>query len=291
MNPTEEEISLQLTRYNFVVKVLDQIIEKIEEKNQADNRWFIFSEKIGKKYLNQSFTLKQLLENDIFLVKNEQETRFIDFSSIYSLLRVQIETYSVFYHLFADKCGMEEKIIRFRLWELDGLRTIEAYEKPSQDDISERLASNKKAIEDCIEIIQNFSYYKKLDSRIQDFLLKYANWKFTSNSLCNKDNRKWKISINQMIMNTGIKESVINDWYSFTSTHTHTSYWSVVQNDTLTLEEKITMKYVAIMQAVYLTSFLIKDFCRIYEVARLEFESLSKHEQEVIDSFNNARQK
>lgn len=291
MHPTKQEITSALTRYNFVVKILGQIIDKVVEKNRGDNRWFIFSEKIANKYLNQAYTLQQILKDDIYFIKNGQEIRFIDFSSIYSLLRVQLETYSVFYHLFADRCDMEEKIIRFRLWELDGLRTIESYERPTQDDISERLAKNKNDIDNCIAIIQGFNYYKKLDSKRQEFLIKYANWKFTSKSLNNKDNRKWKISINQMIMNTGLKESHFNDWYSFTSTHAHTSYWSVVQNDSLILEEKITMEYVAIMQGVFVTSFLIKDFCRIYDVAKLEFESLTIKEQEVIDSFNNGGRK
>jgi len=291
MHPTKQEISSALTRYNFVVKILGQIIDKVVEKNLGDNKWFIFSEKIANKYLNQAFTLQQILKDDIYYVKNGQQTRFIDFSSIYSLLRVQLETYAVFYHLFADKCDMEEKIIRFRLWELDGLRTIESYEKPTQDDNSERLTKNKIDIDSCIAIIQEFSYFKKLDSKRQDFLIKYSNWKFTAKSLSNKDSKKWKTSINQMIMNTGLKESHFNDWYSFTSAHAHTSYWSVVQNDSLTIEEKITMEYVAIMQAVFVTSFMIKDFCRIYEVAKQEFESLTKKEQEVIDSFNNGRRK
>jgi ATP-dependent helicase YprA (DUF1998 family) len=186
MHPTKQEISSALTRYNFVVKILGQIIDKVVEKNQGDNRWFIFSEKIANKYLNQAYTLQQIIKDDIYLIKNGQETRFIDFSSIYSLLRVQLETFSVFYHLFADRCDMEEKIIRFRLWELDGLRTIESYEKPTQDDISERLTKNKNDIDNCTAIIQGFNYYKKLDSKRQEFLIKYSNWKFTSKSLSDK---------------------------------------------------------------------------------------------------------
>ena len=124
---------------------------------------------------------------------------------------------------------------------------------------------------------------------MQGFLINFANWKFSTESLKNKNknNGKWKLSINQMIMNTGLKKSLFNNWYSFTSTHAHTSYWSVVQNDSLTIEENITMEYVAIMQGVFITSFLIKDFCRIYETARNVFESLPDKEKDVINSFDN----
>jgi len=291
MHPSEQEITSALTRYDFVVKILGQITDSIIEKNYEDNRWFIFSEKIATKYLKQAYTIQQLFNDENFSDKDGQETISFDFSSVYSLLRVQIETYSVFYHLFVDKCEMEEKIIRFRLWELDGLRTIDSYENPEKNLLSEKLAENKISITNCLSIIQEFKYFKNLDAKRQEFLLKYSNWKFTSESLRNNDKNKWKISINQMIMNTGLQESLFDSWYSFTSTHAHTSYWSVVQNDSLTREERITMKYVAIMQAVFVTSFMIKDFCGIYEVARKEFETLSINEQDVINSFDRGGRK
>jgi len=288
MHIAKNKISSALTRYNFVVKILGQIIDKVETKNQGENRWFIYSEKIARKYLNQAYTLQQIFKDDIYLIKDGKESRFIDFSSIFTLLRAQLETHSVFYHLFADKCEKQEKILRFRLWELDGLRTIDNYERPELDDISDRLDKNKKDIDNCIAKIDGISYFKNLDIKKQTSLLKYANWKFSTDSLKNKDERKWKLSINKMIMNTGLKGRLFNDWYSFTSTHVHTSYWSVVQNDSLTTEEKTTMEYVAIMQGDFITSFLIKDLCKIYETARKVFESLPKKEQDVLNSFDNS---
>ena len=292
MLPTNKEISFALTRYNFVLKILERIISNIESENTDDKRWFIFSEKIARKYMNQAYTFQQIIQDNIYFAKGDEKVRFIDFSSIFSLLRVQLETYSVFYHLFADKCPVEEKIIRFRLWELDSLKSIEKYNKPNNDNIPSILNQNKENIEHCISIINSLDFFKNLEFKQQNWLIKYANWKFSSESLKNKDKRKWKLSINQMTMNTGLSKSLFSDWYSFTSIHIHSSYWSIIQNDTLKREEKITMEYVAILQAVFVTSFLIKDFCKIYETARLVFNSLPKNEREVIDSFDsNGRKK
>ncbi|SRX75656.1 hypothetical protein [Aequorivita antarctica] len=287
MHPTKKDILSALIRYNFVLKILERITSNVESKNIKDKRWFIFSEKIARKYLNQAYTFQQIIQDDIYFEKGNEDIRFVDFSSMFSLLRIQLETYSVFYHLFADKCHIEEKIIRFRLWELDGLRSMERYEKPNDADVSKRLSKNKEDIEYCISVIRGFDFFKNLDSNQQDWLIKYANWKFSSESLKNKNKKKWKLSINDMIINTGLSESLFRDWYSFTSTHTHSSYWSVIQNDTLTLEEKITMEYIAIMQGGFVTSFFIKDFCGIYEIARLVLDSLTKNEREVIDSFDD----
>jgi len=281
-----QEISVALGRYNLVVKVFGGLIDKIEEKNIDENRWFIFSAKIGKKYLTQAYTLQHIFANDIYIIHGGKEQRFIDFSSTFSLLRVQLETYAVFYHLFADRCNMEEKIIRFRLWELDGLRSRQKYRIPDDPGVAAKLQSEVKHIENCIYVINQFSYFKNLDKDSQDYLLKFAVWRFNDNSLRNRDKKKKRLSTDQMIMNTGLKETHFDDWYSIYSSHCHTTYWSVVQNDTVTEQEKITSEYVAIMQATFITSFFITDFFKIYETAKAYFNSLPMQEQEIINSFN-----
>jgi hypothetical protein len=277
---------MALGRYNLVLKVFGQLIDKIEEQNLGDKRWFIFSEKIGKKYLTQAYTLQHIFADDIFIIKGDKQQRFIDFSSIFSLLRVQIETYAVFFHLFVDRCDMEEKIIRFRLWELDGVRSRQKYTKPTETEITDKLVKETKDIEHCIAVINQFSYFKNLDKSTQDYLIKYAAWRFNDTSLKNTDKNKRRLSIEQMIMNTGLKATHFDDWYSYTSTHTHTTHWSVIQNDSLTDEERITTEYVAMMQATFITSFFIKDFYKIYQVGKDGFNSLQTNEKEIINSFN-----
>lgn len=285
-HPSKEEISIALGQYNLVVKVFGQLIDIIEEQNKDDKRWFIFSEKIGKKFLTQAYTLQHILADDIFIIKGDKQQRFIDFSSIFSLLRVQLETYAVFFHLFVDRCNMEEKIIRFRLWELDGLRSRHKYTKPAETVLAYKIGNETKDIEDCMAIINQVSYFKNLDKSTQEYLLKYAAWRFTNTSLKSSDKNKRRLSIEQMIMNTGLKATHFDDWYSYTSTHTHTTYWSVIQNNSLTNEEKIKTEYVAMIQATFITSFFIKDFYKIYQVGKDGFNSLSTNEQEIINSFD-----
>src|SRR5574343_771472 len=180
---SKEEISMALGRYNLIVKVFGQLIDNIEEQNLGDKRWFIFSEKIGKKYLKQAYTLQHIFADYIFIIKGDKQQRFIDFSSIFSLLRIQLETYAVFFHLFVDRCDMEEKIIRFRLWELDGLRSRQKYNKPTETVPADKIVIETKDIKDCIADINQFSYFKNLDKSTQEYLLKYANWRFNDSSL------------------------------------------------------------------------------------------------------------
>ncbi|MBK0404087.1 hypothetical protein I5M27_13915 [Adhaeribacter sp. BT258] len=282
---TKEEIATTLIRYNHSVKILGLILDRIEEKNFDNNSWVTFSEKIGKKYLNQAFTLQQAFTNDLYIIKGNIEERFFDFSSIFSLLRVQLETYAVFYHLFIDNCSIEERIIRFRLWQLDGLKSRQTYSQPDDEELKQKLEKENEDIQHCISAIEGVNYFKTLEEKNKLFLLKFAAWRFTNESLKNKDNQKKKISINQMIMNTGLDKAHFDDWYSYTSTHTHTTYWSVVQNDSLVEQDKITMEYVALMQGTFITSFLIKDFCKIYKVAQDVFNALLEKDQKLINSF------
>lgn len=285
--PKPEELANAFARYKLIVKAFSSILDKLEESNKNEQRWFVFTEKIGKKFLAQAYTLEHIFAYDTYFEKKGESVRFIDFSSINSLLRVQLETYTVFYHLFAEKCDMGERIIRFRLWELDGLRIRHKFIPPG----SEQFLENEKSIDNCIDVIRKLAYFRNLDIKTQDFLVKYAAWKFTDSSLKNSDNNKKRISIEQMIMRTGLDPKMFNDWYSFTSMHSHTSYWSVIQNDTLTLGEKITAEYVALMEANYISSFFIKDLCRLFDVTKTAFDQLPINDQEIINSFNDSGRK
>jgi len=40
------------------------------------------------------------------------------------------------------------------------------------------------------------------------------------------------------------------------------------------------------MQAAFLTSFFIKDFCKIYDVAKIYYNSIPQKEQDVINSLD-----
>ena len=284
--PDKEEINLAIRRYNVVVNVFGQLIDAIEEANANDNKWFIFSEKIGKKYLTQAYTLQHIFSNEVFIIKKGGKKLFVDFSSTFSLLRVQLENYAVFFHLFVDRCHIEEKILRFWLWQLDGLRERAKYIKPQDKERIEAFKNNPNNIENCISAINKCTYFKNLDAGIQDYLIKCSLWRFNDYSLKNTAKNKIRLAIDTMVMNTGIKETHFEDWYAFTSTHTHTNYWSVIQNDSFTDEEKMTTEYIAVMQAIYVTSFFIKDFCKIYEVARTFFNSLPINERDLINSFD-----
>jgi hypothetical protein len=284
---TNKSLLDALAHYRFMLEVLVKILSSIERKNIDSINWTTLSEKIGRKYFLQATTLQQIFANDLWLRENKDENRFLDFSSVYSLLRVQTETYAVFYHLFVDKCSADERLVRFRLWELDGLRLRHGYAPPEDDEINAMLSVELEYLRNMPGLIAQNSFFKQLDKNQQTYLLSKALWRFSSESLKNKEKRHWKLSIEKMILNTGIKQTIFSDWYAFTSTHAHTTYLSVVQTSSVSPDDIRMLGYVAIKQASFISSFMIKDFCSIYKVAKETFNSLTDHEKKVVDSYNN----
>ena len=181
---------------------------------------------------------------------------------------------------------MEEKIVRFRLWQLDGLRQRQSYIKPNEKKILDQLNLEVEEINGVINHIKTVGYFKNLPENKQNWLIEYSQWKFSNTSLLNSDKRKWKISMNKMVENIGLKETHFGDWYSYTSTHTHTNYWSVIQNDTLTPNQIATCEYIAIMQATFLTCFFIVDLARVESSASIFFNALSINDKDIIKSFD-----
>jgi hypothetical protein len=278
--PEEKEIVSLKEKYKILLETLFFTINIIEQQNINDNRWFVFSEKVAKKFLNQAHTIDFIFSNGIFI----NEERLIDFSSLFSLLRNQFENYAVFYHLFVDrKCEMEENILRFRLWELDAIKSRQNYKR--DENASDKDVELEKEKLECVGIIKSIPMYQKLTDKNQKFLMNSTCWKFTNESLQNNDFHKKRISINQMIMNTGIKENTFKDWYSYSSSHIHTSYWSVIQNNTLNEREKAIAEYLAIMQANILTSFLIYDLHKIYKVGIDGFQGLPENAQNIVKDY------
>lgn len=285
--PSDKIVIDALLKYNNLVEILGRLIKEIERENIDNDNWFIFSEKIGRKYLTQAYTLQTLFSSKMNFGAEPAKEKVVDSSSLFSLLRVQLETYSVLFHLFFDNCEMGEKITRFRLWELDGMRGQQKYSIPNDEVIVKKLENERTEINEIISVLNGVSFFNMLDISLQQNLLKNATWRFNSKSLQNKEQHKRRLSIDQMIQNTGIKKEYFDDWYSFTSTHAHTTYWSVIQNDTLTDEEKSINEYVAIVQATFITAFIIKDFTRIYDISKKFFQSLTTNDQSAINWYND----
>ena len=87
------------------------------------DRWKIDSESLVQKEACHALSVLDLLEGtkpNISTIKSE--INFIDYSSIYSVVRSAIETYLVFSYIFIDpKVGVRVKKLRHKIWKASSL--------------------------------------------------------------------------------------------------------------------------------------------------------------------------
>jgi len=274
----ETEIKQSIDRYHFLVEMLFTINEKVYAAFKEDERWFSFAPRIVIKFLNQAFTLKMLFNEKRLELPDQTIKSFEDLSAIYAILRMQFETHALFFHLFVPSYGIEENILRFRLWELDGIRgRIKTNAIPNSKLVADQ--NYQTVIE---KAIKDLHYYQKLEPKAQKFLINNACWRFSTESLKAQNYRP--ISYDQLIKQTGIKQSIFADLYAHLCTHTHPGYVGVVQSCSLTDDETNIARYVAIMNACFVTSFIIEDLSKRFKQGREHMDKLTDFDKNVYES-------
>jgi len=281
MHAESPEIIKATSHFNRTLVILEEMLRQVEAGLDKTTNWFVFAPMIGRKYLLQLHTLQQLLSNQ---EPKGKANYLIGASSVFVILRMQLETFAVFHHLFVAGTDVSEKIVRFRLWELDGIRTRARYTVPVDPSVVQKIKEEATYANEVEDVIRQTTYFQNLSVEKQNFLLNKACWRFTDSSLQQADKNNRRLSIEQLTRNTGLKPDLFQDWYSIYSMHAHTGYFSVVQQEQITEEEQWVTKFIALQQAIFLTCFLIKDFTRIFGSARAYFHSLPLKEQEAVIS-------
>ncbi len=272
---TTIEIQKAVTRYHFLVNLLAKMTDKTNEALINDKRWFAFGPKVCAKFVSQAKTLMLLFTDKFLEFEDGQTSKHEDISTIYSVIRMQFETHALFYHLFIPSGNWEINILRFRLWELDGIR----HRISINPSISSDYAEYKKMVEGAI---CQLSYYKQLDLKIQTHLMEKAQWRFTARSL--SENFRRPISYDQLIKNTQINDSVYSKLYSRFSAYTHPTYSGIIDNYQVTYTEAILENSGAILYASLVTAFLVEDMAKRFGEAKAELIALNPIELGVYES-------
>ena len=124
-------------------KLLTEIIQSINDTKDHPYSKKKYITKILRKLLNHAISIDDLnYVNQLRLKQNSYENKF-DFSGVFILVRSMFETYATTYHFYFDKCSEDEKILRFRLWELDGLQGKLDFKSINISSIKAELERNK----------------------------------------------------------------------------------------------------------------------------------------------------
>lgn len=286
-----DQLDASIKRFDFFIKTLKEIIERIEPSVKDNLHWWTFGVKMARKFLIQTTTLQTIFLSDVIFDGDDEKNRIIDFSSIFILLRGLSETYATYYHLFMPCENIEENIIRFRLWELDGYLSRQKQYLNRWDPNDKRLIEENNYIENVKHVIKGFNFFSNLPENKQDYLIKYTAWRFSTESLNQSNKRYWKSSISQLLKQTDIKESIYSEMYYEFSNHAHSGFLSVAQNNLITQTEKIQHLQAGILFASYYTCFMIVGLKKRYSEAKEYYSNIDKEQQSIIDSFIESGQR
>lgn len=238
---------------------LRTLLTNILHKNVDINSYTQFIQVIALKFQLHAASLHQILY-----------TR-IDISSAVSILRAQLETYTTLFYLFIKGCS-NERMLRFNLWKLDGLKqrsmfsqSFEGLSSEEASKLSLQIKDEKKQIEELELEISSLKFFTDLPEKYQKQIVERAYWRFDIKKIELNKNRI-NYTIKEMVENSKIKPLYINDMYSFFSMHSHTSYISAIQNQQMTQEFFPTVQGQMDELSSILTTLVIKYYTKLFDL-------------------------
>jgi hypothetical protein len=268
-----------LKKYELLLFNLARIYSTRKLTSRTD--WTLYSDLLIEKFAIQSSTLYHLIYGFIESKDSTPDQRKFGFDvfTINSLLRVLIETYITFNHIFIYPTSQSEKEFRFLLWELDSLISKQKFKIEKSDfDLAESIIENdRKKIDNLFNDIPNHPFVdiigrKQLIS-ILDSKKKKARWRFTI-----EEGIIIQLKIIDLVELCCPKRAFSNI-YKYASMHTHSGFVSIDQFQQIRgkiIPNDYVDSYLDI--AIILTMFIIKDICTIDRNALKEFERFPKQD-------------
>lgn len=235
---------------------------------------------IENKYFRHGManhSIIKLLKSNRFFIINQQ-IDITDLFSIFSLTRMQIESFSIMYYLFFDNIETIEKDFRYDIYKLHGLQ------KQNNFPVTLKRNQEKKKIiegeiETLIKKIKEYSKFQESNQKEQNQYLKPKNAKL--------------LSTKDILKNSGIDSSRINDMWNLYSNHAHSEHISdrqynyIYKNKKSTLEESLTV----ISINTILTSHLCHLISNEFEGVKKKYEELNLGDQVQIEIWSKIKNK
>lgn len=242
------------------------------------NEWQSYSNLLIDKFAIHSSTFFHISSGIIEHSKSGEIRKLngYDLFTVNTTIRVMIETYIAFNHLFVEPKSEEEKHFRFLLWKLDGLFQEEKYEVELSDfdGVEKVLASRKVKINSTIEEIKSSGFIKNISDKelkkIFDSEIRKSNWKFTFGN-----ERIRPLKIIDLIKHCFKIRAFINT-YKHSSVHTHSNFPALEEFKRLR-GKFISNEYTDPITrlAIYLTCLFIYDICEIDQNAKKKLGEMS----------------
>ncbi len=269
-----------LTRYYRLINLLENQVNTVNNEYLNDPRWFLFSLRVSRKLL---FHCKGFCLHSADTLFNEtsqktEDNTFVDVPGLFANLRLQIDCYSTFHHIFFDDVDWETKRLRFDLWRYDAHVQRINLEMGIEDDF--------KQLNELRSSVEKNSNFKSYGPQKQKFILghdrQFVNWKFFPSRLSRKTHR---ISWTELFQQTGINLEVMNRAYGFLSMYVHSNFFSVLHLTEMDKSESYEARNFAITFSSFLLCFAIDDLASKFTPGKQFVEQMKTKDFEIVKSF------
>lgn len=198
------------------IQILAELVEVVADSKIQIPSWMFHSQTLISKIIYTSYSLMTLsTEIEYAFYSRPGKIRIFDYSSIFILTRALIENYVIFCYIYNNKLPDEEKIFRFKLWEVSGLISRQNMTSAHHDEILLKKETEKLLIDKILLEIQNLPEYKNLDKSKLNKLKRYGLPRLFT----------WHELINLSELNN----EMFAKFYSYFSTYAHSEFLSILQ--------------------------------------------------------------
>ncbi len=201
-----------------IINILVEIMQAIADSKINVPYWKKYLETLVHKLIYTSNSIIKLIEgyelktfNNSVLIR-----KVVDYPTLYILSRALIENYVTLSYIYNNVLKDEERIFRFKLWEVSGLISRQNFENELENtDIKQKKLDEEEMIEKIISEISKMSEYKNLDKGQLKKLENHGLPRIES----------W----NKLIQQSNLKQPNFSNLYSLFSNYAHSEYLGIMQ--------------------------------------------------------------
>jgi hypothetical protein len=199
-----------------LITILSELVESVADAKVKTPTWRYHSQTIIGRIIFTSHSILTLANGyEYSHYKRKNKVDVIDYPSIFVLTRTLIENYITLCYIYNNNLPDEERIFRYKLWEVSGLLSRQSWGKSLSDKLNKKKEEERILIDKIILEIEKMPEYSTLDKNQLSKLKKYGLPRLYS----------W----NELIMQSNVRKEMFSSAYSYYSSYAHTEYISILQ--------------------------------------------------------------
>lgn len=265
MQRLEGTLDENISSSNKLINILSELLEAVGEAKVKVPSWMFHIQTLIAKLIYTSHSILNLSKGYEYGFYNRlDKVTITDYSSMFILTRALIENYVILCYIYNNNLSDEEKLFRFKLWEVSGLISRQNLGDNNMQEIIKKKNEEKLLIDKIMSEIKKIPEYQSLDKGKLNKLQKHGlprlyNW-------------------HELIDMSDLRKDIFSLTYSFFSSYAHSEYLSILQlrQASLNSQDESNIRNVKLNLEILrmIISMTIDFYVRNFKSAEIFFNTL-----------------